>query len=120
MDILKEAIVDLRRRITAWRPPKREPVDDQSKGVQLATVQNLAEYWTSEYERRRCQAKLNRLENFVTGIDGVDIHFIHARSLHDNALPVIVSHGWPGSIIEQLKIIEPITQPIAPGQGASI
>jgi Epoxide hydrolase N terminus len=111
VDIAEEAIADLRRRIVAWRPPEREPVDDQSQGVQLATVQGLANYWATEYDWRRCEAKLNALEQFITSIDGLDVHFIHARSSQQNALPLIVSHGWPGSIIEQLKIIEPLTNP---------
>jgi pimeloyl-ACP methyl ester carboxylesterase len=111
----EEAIIDLQRRIAAWRPPEREPVDDQSQGVQLATVQHLADYWAAEYDWRRCEAKLNTLDHFLTNIDGLDIHFIHARSPHQNALPLIVSHGWPGSIIEQLKIIEPLTDPTAHG-----
>jgi pimeloyl-ACP methyl ester carboxylesterase len=114
-----EAIADLRQRIAAWRPPEREPVDDQSQGVQLATVQDLANYWAAEYDWRRCEAKLNSLEQFVTSIDGLDIHFIHARSPEQNALPLIVTHGWPGSVIEQLKIIEPLTNPTAHGGSAS-
>jgi pimeloyl-ACP methyl ester carboxylesterase len=116
--IAEEAIADLRRRIAAWRPPEREPVDDQSQGVQLATVQDLANYWATGYDWRRCEAKLNTLEQFITSIDGLDIHFIHARSRHENALPLIVSHGWPGSIIEQLKIIEPLTDPTEHGGSA--
>jgi epoxide hydrolase-like protein len=107
VDIAEEAIVDLRRRIAAWRPPEREPVDDQSQGVQLTTVQDLANYWATEYDWRRCEAKLNALPQFVTEIDGLGIHFIHVRSPHPNALPLIVSHGWPGSVIEQLKIRRP-------------
>ena len=110
-DIADETIVDLRRRIAAWRPPEREPVDDESQGVQLATVRDLANYWATEYDWRRCEAKLNTLPQFVTEIDGLDIHFIHVKSDQPNALPLIVSHGWPGSIIEQLKIIEPLTNP---------
>ena len=113
-----EAIADLRRRVAAWRPPEREPVDDQSQGVQLATVQHLANYWATEYDWRRCQAKLNALPQFMTSIDDLDVHFIHVRSPHQNALPLIVSHGWPGSIIEQLKIIEPLTNPTAHGASA--
>jgi Epoxide hydrolase N terminus len=108
VDIAEEAIVDLRRRIAAWRPPEREPVDDQSQGVQLATVQDLAHYWATDYDWRRCEVKLNALPQFTTEIDGLDIQFIHVRSPQQNALPLIVSHGWPGSIIEQLKIIEPL------------
>jgi pimeloyl-ACP methyl ester carboxylesterase len=119
VDIGEQEIVDLQRRIAAWRPPEREPVDDQSQGVQLATVQNLAQYWATEYDWRRCEAKLNGLEQFTTDIDGLDFHFIHARSRHQNALPLIVTHGWPGSIIEQLKIIEPLTDPTAHGGTAS-
>jgi pimeloyl-ACP methyl ester carboxylesterase len=119
VDIAEETIIDLRRRIAAWRPPEREPVDDQSQGVQLATVQDLAHYWATEYEWRRCEAKLNTLEQFITKIDGLDVHFIHVRSPHHDALPLIVSHGWPGSIIEQLKIIEPLTNPTEHGGNAS-
>ena len=119
IDIAEEAILDLQRRIAAWRPPEREPVDDQSQGVQLATVQDLANYWTTEYDWRRCEAKLNLLEQFITNIDGLDVHFIHARSPHKEALPLIVSHGWPGSIIEQLKIIEPLTNTTAHGGSTS-
>jgi pimeloyl-ACP methyl ester carboxylesterase len=119
VEIPEEAIVDLQRRITAWRPPEREPVDDQSQGVQLATAQALAKYWATEYDWRRCEAKLNALPQFVTEIDGLDIHFIHVKSPHENALPVIVSHGWPGSIIEQVKIIEPLTNPTAHGGSAA-
>jgi pimeloyl-ACP methyl ester carboxylesterase len=119
VDIPEEAIVELRRRIAAWRPPEREPVEDQAQGVQLATVQNLADYWASEHDWRRCEAKLNALPQFTTTIDGLDIHFLHVRSSQPNALPLIVSHGWPGSIIEQLKIIEPLTDPTAHGASAS-
>src|SRR5215467_7735408 len=119
VDIAEEAIADLRRRVAAWRPPEREPVGDQSQGVQLATVQNLANYWTTEYDWRRCEAKLNALGQFITTIDGLDVHFIHVRSPQQNALPLIVSHGWPGSIIEQLKIIEPLTHPAEHGGSAS-
>jgi hypothetical protein len=119
VDIAEEAIADLRRRIAAWRPPEREPVDDQSQGVQLATVQHLANYWATEYDWRGCEAKLNTLPQFITTIDGLDVHFIHVRSPQQNALPLIVSHGWPGSIIEQLKIIEPLTNPTEHGGSAS-
>jgi pimeloyl-ACP methyl ester carboxylesterase len=119
VDIADEAIADLRRRIAAWRPPEHEPVDDQSQGVQLATVQNLASYWAAQYDWHRCQAKLNTLDQFITSIDGLDIHFIHARSPQQNALPLIVSHGWPGSIIEQVKIIEPLTNPTKHGGNPS-
>jgi pimeloyl-ACP methyl ester carboxylesterase len=119
VDIAEEAIADLLRRIVAWRPPEREPVDDQSQGVQLATVRDLADYWAAEYDWRRCEAKLNALPQFTTGIDGLGVHFIHVRSPERDALPLIVSHGWPGSIIEQLKIIEPLTNPTADGGSAS-
>jgi epoxide hydrolase-like protein len=117
--IAEEAIADLRRRIAAWRPPEREPVDDQSQGVQLATVQDLANYWATDYDWRRCEAKLNALPQFTTEMDGLGIHFFHVRSPEQNALPLIVSHGWPGSIIEQLKIIEPLTNPTGHGGSAS-
>jgi pimeloyl-ACP methyl ester carboxylesterase len=119
VDIAEEAIIDLRRRIAAWRPPEREPVDDQSQGVQLATVQDLANYWATDYDWRRCEATLNALPQFVTEIDGLDIHFIHVRSPQPDALPLIVSHGWPGSVIEQLKIIEPLTNPAGHGGNAA-
>jgi pimeloyl-ACP methyl ester carboxylesterase len=114
-----EDLVELRRRIDAYRWPEREPVDDQSQGVQLATVQALASYWATEYDWRKVEARLNALPQFVTEIDGLDIHFIHMRSPHENALPLIVSHGWPGSVIEQLKIIEPLTNPTEHGGSAA-
>jgi pimeloyl-ACP methyl ester carboxylesterase len=113
------ALADLKRRIVATRWPERETVADQSQGVQLATVQALARYWATDYDWRKCEAKLNALPQFITTIDGVDIHFIHVRSKHQNALPLIVTHGWPGSIIEQLKIIDPLTNPTAHGGSAS-
>jgi len=115
----EEDLANLRRRIAAWRPPEREPVDDQSQGVQLATMRDLANYWATEYDWRRCEAKLKTLEQFITSIDGLDVHFIHVRSPQHNALPLIVSHGWPGSVIEQLKIIEPLTNPTEHGGTAS-
>jgi pimeloyl-ACP methyl ester carboxylesterase len=118
-DITEEAIADLRRRVAAWRPPEREPVDDQSQGVQLATVHNLADYWATDYDWRRFEAELNALDQFITTIDGLDVHFIHVRSSEQDALPVIVSHGWPGSIVEQLKIIGPLTNPAAHGEDPS-
>ena len=111
----EEALVDLRRRIAATRWPERETVADQSQGVQLATMQELARYWATDYDWRKCEAQLNALPQFITEIDGLDIHFIHVRSKHENALPLIVTHGWPGSIIEQLKIIDPLTNPTAHG-----
>jgi pimeloyl-ACP methyl ester carboxylesterase len=110
-----EALADLKRRIKATRWPDRETVADDSQGVQFATLQKLAQYWATDYDWRKCEAKLNALPQFVTQIDGLDIHFIHVRAKHPNALPVIVTHGWPGSIIEQLKIIDPLTNPTAHG-----
>src|SRR4051794_32731483 len=110
---------DLRRRIEATRWPERETVDDDSQGVPLALMQDLARYWATDYDWRICEARLDALPNFVTEIDGLDIHFIHVRSPHEDALPLIVSHGWPGSIVEQLKIIEPLTDPTAHGGQAS-
>jgi pimeloyl-ACP methyl ester carboxylesterase len=112
-------IAELRRRVVSARWPERETVADQSQGVQLATIQNLARYWASDYDWRKVEAKLNSLPQFMTEIDGLDIHFIHVRSKHKNALPLIVTHGWPGSVIEQLKIIEPLTNPTAHGAKAS-
>jgi pimeloyl-ACP methyl ester carboxylesterase len=110
---------DLRRRISATRWPERETVTDDSQGVPLAMIQELARHWATDYDWGKCEAKLNALPNFTTEIDGLDIHFIHVRSQHDEALPLIVTHGWPGSIIEQLKIIEPLTNPTAHGAGAA-
>src|SRR5213593_3243280 len=110
---------DLRRRIAATRWPERETVTDDSQGVPLAMMQDLARYWATDYDWRQCEAKLNALPNFVTEIDGVDIHFIHVRSQHEDALPLIVTHGWPGSIIEQLKIIDLLTNPTAHGASAA-
>ena len=99
-------LTELRRRINATRWPERETVTDSSQGVQLATIQKLARYWATDYDWRKAEAKLNAVPNFITEIDGLDIHFIHVRSKHENALPLIVTHGWPGSIIEQMKIID--------------
>jgi pimeloyl-ACP methyl ester carboxylesterase len=113
------ALVDLRRRIKATQWPERETVADASQGVQLVTMQNLARYWATDYDWRKVEARLNALPQFVTEIDGLDIHFIHVRSKHENALPIIVTHGWPGSVIEQLKIIEPLTNPTAHGGTAA-
>jgi pimeloyl-ACP methyl ester carboxylesterase len=110
---------ELRRRINATRWPERELVNDISQGVQLATIQKLARYWATDYDWRKIEAKLNALPQFMTEIDGLDIHFIHVRSKHENALPLIVTHGWPGSIIEQMKIIDPLTNPTAHGASAS-
>jgi len=109
----------LRRRVNATRWPERETVTDESQGVQLATMQKLAHYWETEYEWRKVEAKLNALPQFVTEIDGLDFHFIHVRSKHDNALPLVITHGWPGSVIEQLKVIDPLTNPTAHGASAS-
>jgi pimeloyl-ACP methyl ester carboxylesterase len=114
-----EALTDLRRRILATRWPEKETVSDNSQGVPLATMQELARYWATDYDWRKCEAKLNALPQFITEIDGLDIHFIHVRSKHENALPMIVTHGWPGSIIEQLKIIDPLVNPTAYGGSAS-
>src|SRR5262249_4591197 len=119
VDTPEEAIVDLRRRLAATKWPDRETVADQYQGVQLATMQKLARYWATEYDWRKCEARLNALPQFITEIDGLDIHFIHVRSRQENALPLIVTHGWPGSIIEQLKIIDPLTNPTAHGASAS-
>src|SRR5688572_20097109 len=113
------ALDDLRKRVLATKWPEKELVNDQSQGVQLATTQNLARYWATGYDWRKCEAKLNALPNFITEIDGLDIHFIHVRSKHDNALPLIVTHGWPGSVVEQLKIVDPLTNPTAHGASAS-
>jgi pimeloyl-ACP methyl ester carboxylesterase len=115
VDMPDEAIADLRRRITATRRPSRELVDDRSQGVQLATIQELSRYWATEYDWRRCEAKLNALPQFMTGIDGVDIHFIHVKSPHADALPLIMTHGWPGSVIELLGSVGPLTDPAAHG-----
>ncbi len=110
-----EELADLRRRIEATRWPDRETVGDDSQGITLATMQDLARHWATDYDWRRCEAALNELPNFITEIDGLDIHFLHVRSKHEDALPLIVTHGWPGSIIEQLKIIGPLTDPTAHG-----
>jgi pimeloyl-ACP methyl ester carboxylesterase len=112
-------LTELRRRIEATRWPERETVADDSQGVQLATIQKLARYWAREYDWRKVEARLNSFPQFIAEVDGLDIHFIHVRSKHENALPLIVTHGWPGSIIEQLKIIEPLTNPTAHGGSAT-
>ena len=119
INVPEEQLVDLRRRINATKWPERETVTDQSQGVQLATIQKLARYWGTEYDWRKCEAKLKALPHFITEIDGLDIHFIHVRSKHENALPLIVTHGWPGSVVEQLKIVDPLTNPTAHGASAS-
>jgi pimeloyl-ACP methyl ester carboxylesterase len=119
INIPKEELTDLRRRIQATRWPEKETVGDGSQGPQLSTMRKLAEYWATEYDWRKVEAKLNSYPQFITNIDGLDIHFIHVRSKEANALPVIVTHGWPGSIIEQLKLIDPLTDPTAHGGSAS-
>jgi hypothetical protein len=112
-------LTELRRRINATKWPERETVTDASQGVQLATTQKLARYWATDHDWRKCEARLNALPQFITEIDGLDIHFIHVRSKNPNALPVIITHGWPGSIIEQMKVIDPLTNPTAHGASAS-
>ena len=119
LNVPEEELTELRRRINATRWPERELVTDISQGVQLATIQKLARYWATDYDWRKVEAKLKALPQFMTEIDGLDIHFIHVRSKHENALPLIVTHGWPGSIIEQMKIIDPLTNPTAHGASAS-
>ena len=119
LNVPEAELADLRRRINATRWPENETVTDDSQGVRLAMMQELARYWGTDYDWRKCERKLNALPNFVTEIDGLDIHFIHVRSQHEDALPLIVTHGWPGSIIEQLKIIEPLTNPTAHGASAA-
>src|SRR6478609_5129567 len=111
----EEDLADLRRRVAAVRLPSKELVDDRSQGVQLATIQELARYWTTGYDWRACEARLNALPQFTTEIDGVPIHFIHVKSRHENALPLIMTHGWPGSVIELLETVGPLTDPTAHG-----
>jgi pimeloyl-ACP methyl ester carboxylesterase len=115
IEVPEEDLEDLRRRIVATRLPSRELVDDRSQGVQLATIQELARYWTSDYDWRKCETKLNALPQFTAEIDGVDIHFIHVRSPHEDAMPLVMTHGWPGSVIELLETIGPLTDPTAHG-----
>src|SRR5215212_7477772 len=119
IDVPEEDLDDLRRRIVATQWPEKETVADESQGVQLATMQELARYWATDYDWRQVEAKLNALPQFITEIDGLDIHYLHVRSKHQGALPLIVTHGWPGSVIEQLKIIDPLTNPTAHGASAS-
>jgi len=119
VNVPETELTELRRRINATKWPERETVSDATQGVQLATTQALARYWATEYDWRKIEAKMNALPQFITEIDGLDIHFIHVRSKHENALPLIVTHGWPGSIIEQMKIIDPLTNPTAHGGSAS-
>ena len=119
VNVPEAELSELRRRVKATVWPEKETVPDATQGVQLATMQRLARYWATEYDWRKVEAKLNSLPNFITEIDGLDIHFIHVRSKHENALPLIVTHGWPGSIIEQLKIVDPLTNPTAHGGSVS-
>jgi hypothetical protein len=119
VDIPDEALEDLRRRIAATIWPEKETVADHSQGVPLAMIQTLAGYWATDYDWRTCETNLNALPQFTTEIDGLDIHFIHVRSQHEDALPLIINHGWPGSIIEQLKIIDPLVNPTRHGASAS-
>jgi pimeloyl-ACP methyl ester carboxylesterase len=119
VDVPEAAIDDLRARVAAWRPPEQEPVDDQSQGVQLATMREVARHWVADYDFKRLETTLNALPQFTTTIDGLKIHFIHVRSQHENALPVVLSHGWPGSILEHLKVIGPLTDPTAHGGTAA-
>jgi len=119
VNVPEEELADLRRRIKATKWPERELVSDDGQGVQLATMQKLANYWATDYDWRKVEARLNALPQFITEIDGLDIHFIHVRSKHENALPLIVTHGWPGSVVEQLKIVDPLTNPTAHGGDAS-
>jgi pimeloyl-ACP methyl ester carboxylesterase len=119
VDVPEEALADLRRRLAQTRLPDRETVADHSQGVPLKTVEQLLRYWQTDYNWRKVEARINAVPNFITEIDGLDIHFIHVRSKHENALPLIVTHGWPGSVVEQLKIIEPLTNPTAHGGSVS-
>ena len=115
VNVPEQELAELRRRILATRLPEKETVSDFSQGVPLATIEKLAKYWATDYDWRKAEARLNAVPNFITEIDGLDIHFIHVQSKHENALPVIITHGWPGSVIEQLKLIEPLTDPTAHG-----
>ena len=115
VDVPEEDLDDLRRRIAAASWPSKELVEDRSQGVQLATIQELARYWQTDYDWRKVEEKLNALPQFMTEIDGVDIHFIHVRSQHEDAMPLIMTHGWPGSVIELLETIGPLTDPTAHG-----
>ena len=119
INVPEEDLIDLRRRLAAARWPEKETVADESQGVPLAVMQELVRHWQTDYDWRKVEARLNALPQFITEIDGLDIHLIHVRSKHENALPLIVTHGWPGSVIEQLKIIDPLTNPTAHGGSAS-
>ena len=118
IEVPEADLVELQRRVAATRWPSKELVDDRSQGVQLATMKELARYWTTEYDWRKCEAKLNALPQFTTEIDGVDIHFIHVRSPHEDAMPLIMTHGWPGSVVELLETVGPLTDPTAHGGDA--
>ena len=120
IDVPEEDLVDLRRRIAVTRWPSKELVEDRSQGVQLATIQELARYWTTDYDWRKAEARLNALPQFKTEIDGVDVHFIHVRSPHPDALPLVLTHGWPGSVIELLESVGPLTDPPAHGVRATV
>jgi pimeloyl-ACP methyl ester carboxylesterase len=119
VDIPNAALDDMRRRIEAMRWPEQEPVDDESQGVPLAMTQELARYWATDYDWRKCEASLNALDQFMTEIDGLDIHFLHVRSPHEDALPIVICHGWPGSVVEQLKLVDRLTNPTAHGGSAA-
>jgi Epoxide hydrolase N terminus len=119
IEVPQEDLDDLRRRIAATRWPTRELVDDRSQGVQLATTKALADFWENEYDWRACEARLNALPQFKTDIDGVEVHFIHVRSQHEDALPLILTHGWPGSVVELLETVGPLTDPTAHGGDAA-
>jgi hypothetical protein len=118
VSVPEEELVELRRRVAATRWPSKELVPDRSQGVQLATIQELARYWTTDYDWRRCEARLNALPQFTTTIDEVEIHFLHVKSPHEDALPLIMTHGWPGSVIELLETVGPLTDPTAYGADA--
>ncbi|WP_219834237.1 epoxide hydrolase N-terminal domain-containing protein [Paenibacillus sp. R14(2021)] len=119
VNVPEEELTELRNRINATRWPEKETVSDQSQGVPLATIQQLARYWANDYDWRKIEARMNSFPHFLTEIDGLDIHFIHVRSKHEDAMPILIAHGWPGSIIEQMKLIEPLTNPTAHGGNAS-
>jgi Epoxide hydrolase N terminus len=119
VNVPDEELADLRRRLAETRLPEKETVTDYSQGVPLKTVQQVLRHWQTEYDWRKVEARINAVPNFIAEIDGLDIHFIHVRSKHENALPLIVTHGWPGSVVEQLKIIGPLTDPTAHGGSAS-
>src|SRR5262245_52301007 len=119
IEVPEAELEEMRARVVSARLPEMETVDDQSQGTKLETLEELARYWASEYDWRRCEERINSFPHYVTEIDGLDIHFIHARSEHEDALPIVVCHGWPGSIVEQLKIIEPLRNPTAYGGEAS-